>query len=488
MVNNHVQLEQLVSCYNDVSTGQDSSASSSPTLSYVDFTLWHEKVLKSPQVESDLLWWRHSLAEAAPTSKLLPFALHDRPEKASSERSIVRAIVKNADLRRMKRICSRMDVTPFHFLLAALRAFLYKYTSDEDLTLLIVNGDRPHPAFEGILGFFVNMIPLRWRGDFEGSFEDLLSQAKSLAMDALAHSQAPFDSIVETMDMGWNPRHFPLGQIAVNYQMYAKSPKYQTKDFEIYDVKVDDIATACELQLEAIEDPDNGLDLRLEYDSFLYGGDDMARFFENFSTFLQSAIHDFRQPIQEIEMCGPLELEFLREHCWSEELSSRPWRDQPLWDCIREVAHHRSESIAIKTSTGESVTYGKLLHQAEETAAYFQAAGARPGDRIGILGYPSIEVVAAMLSTSRLRCAYVPLDPNFAEQRLEYMIQDSKCSIVFFDPGMEALVSSLRSTVMSAFIPLAPKAVSPSRRLEPEHAIPEDIFYIVYTSVSASEI
>jgi non-ribosomal peptide synthetase component F len=453
----------------------------------VDFALWHEKNLKSSQVGSDLAWWKDSLAGATPTSKLLPFALHDRPEKASSERSIVRAIVKKADLKRMKRICSRVDVTPFHFLLAALRAFIYRYTSEEDLTLLVVNGDRPHPAFEGILGFFVNMIPLRWRGEFNGSFEDLLTEAKSLAIDSLAHSQAPFDSIVETMDMGWNPRHFPLGQIAVNYQMYAKSPKYLTKDFEIFDTKVDDIATACEIQLEAIEDPETGLDLRLEYDSFLYGEDDMARFFENFSTFIQSAINDFRQPIEEIEMCGPLEMRILRENCWTEELSSRTWKDQPLWVRFKEVARQHPEYIAIRTSTGETATYAELLSKAEETAAYFQGAGVRPGDRVGILGYPSIEVVAAMLSTSCLQCVYVPLDPDFAQQRLVYMIQDSKCSIVFFGPSMASLVTNLRDTTISSFLPLLTEAASLDQQLNSQDASSQDVFYIVYTSVSVRE-
>jgi amino acid adenylation domain-containing protein len=479
-------MEQIVSCYNDVSTGSGFS-NSAPELSYVDFTLWHGGILQSPEIQSTLDWWKQHLNGASPTSKLLPFAQHNRSDKASDDRRTIRTKIVKSTLKRMKRICSGVNVTPFHFILAALRSFIYRYTSEEDFTMLIINGERPHPAFEGMIGFFVNVIPLRWKGTFEDTFEDQLLQAKALAMETMAHSQAPFDSIVDTLEMGWNPKHFPLGQIALNYQMYAKSPKYTTTDFEISDVHVTDVPTACELQFEVMEDPETGLGFTLDYDSYLYSASDMDRFLENFMTFIESAVQDFRQPIEEIELCGPKELDVLQTTHWLGETSILPWMEQPLWERFVEVTHQQPRSIAVKTSDRQSITYKALKKKAEETASLLQSLGVHQGHRVGVLSHPSIEAIAAMLSMALLRCTYVPLDPNYAQGRIEYMIEDTDPFLILYGSGLDALLESLGKSSKSRFIALSASSPATAFQTHHEPGQPDDIFYVVYTSGSTGK-
>ncbi|WP_216667719.1 hypothetical protein, partial [Proteus mirabilis] len=64
----------------------------------------------------------------------------------------------------------------------------------------------------------------------------------------------------------------------------------------------EEIPTAYDLALEALEDPSTGLGLKLQYDPSLYGEGDMQRFVQNFVMFLSGAIHDHRQPIPEISI------------------------------------------------------------------------------------------------------------------------------------------------------------------------------------------
>ena len=480
-------MEQVVSCYDNFSTGGDSSAISSPRLSYVDFTLWHENVLKSSEIQSDIAWWKQNLTGASSTGKLMPFAQSNRPEKASNLRRTIFSKVKTPQLKRMKRICSSINITPFHFILAALRAFVFRYTSEEDLTILVINGERPHPSFEDVIGFFVNVIPLRWQGVFEDTFENLLLEAKIISMESMAHSKAPFDSIVEAMDMGWNPQHFPLGQIALNYQMYAKSPKYTTVDFEVQDVTVDDVPTACEIQFEVMENPETGLDLKLDYDSFLYSDKDMDRFLENFVTFIESAVQDFRQPIEEINMCGQQEYHFLQDHCWVEQKSSHRAMDLPMWERFIEVVHEQPQAIAVKDSAGNSITYMSLKTKAEDFAKLLQSSGIRAGDRVSVLSHPSIDAIAAMLGTAILRCTYVPLDPNFAQGRIEYMIENTNPSLILFGPGLDSLVAKLKQSSTPRFLSTSTLPPDAKFTLSNAPGKPEDVFYIVYTSVSIAK-
>ena len=104
------------------------------------------------------------------------------------------------------------------------------------------------------------------------------------------------------------------------------------------------------MQLEVLEDPRSGLLLRFEYDSFLYEAKDMERFFENFSTFVKSVVKDHRQPVDEIEMCGSKELDYLRSECWGVDIKENVWNEQSVIDRTMEVAERHPEKIAILTS------------------------------------------------------------------------------------------------------------------------------------------
>lgn len=455
-----------------------------PKLSYVDFTLWHDGKLQLPHIQDELKWWRKTLAGAPAASKLLPFAQNERPASSSRDRDIVRGELSKQLFKRMKRICSRLEVTSFHFVTAALRAFLHRYTGDNDLTLLVVTGERPHTDLDQVLGFFVNMVPLRSEMSGEETFDELVTQIKTQAVDALGRSQAPFDAIVEAMDVAWSPRHFPLGQIAVNYQIYAKAPTYPTVDFDIPEVRVEDMPTAFELQLEITEDEQSGLKLRLEFDSFLYSKPDMERLFQNFNTFLTSVVQDYRQPIEEVEIVGNLELTRLRSQFWMEEISTGVDDGQSLWGSFAKNAHLYPGSIAITTSGEDSITYKDLLVLAEKLAATLHNSGITPGDRVGILSCASVHTIAAMLAVSRLSGTYVALDPDFAESRLVHMIQDSSSVIVLVDQHYESLVSGMKEQTTARFMSLQSSELGDDILPPPEQHPDPYATYVTYTSVS----
>ena len=482
-------MEQFTALYDAFVQQKSLSLVVAPKITYSEFTLWHQENMRSERLMGDMRWWAETFNGSLGVSQLLPFAKFQRPLKRSSTRSILKNTLSLSLLRRLRRICARMNATPAQFLLTALRAFIFRYTQEEDLTILMIDGNRPHPDLGDILGFFVNMIPLRCHNTCDTSFEDLVGDIKQTVLDALAHSQIPFDSIVEAVKAEVNPSHFPIGQIAFNYQMYGKPPKYKTEDFTVEDVHAEDVPTACEMQLEALENPQSGINLRLEYDSFLYEAGEMERFFENFSTFLTSVVKDHRQPIDEIEMCGTNEIDYLRSECWAVDLHENAWNNQPVIDRITDMAERYPEKTAIITSDGETITYAGLLSKAQKVAFSLREAGTSPGQFVGIICYPGIPMVAAMMGVVFASCGYVPLDPKFAKGRLSYMIEDSSLSIILTGEGIDGLSEeiALFKEQPIQFLPISSASCATSLLLD-HTASGEDAFYVIYTSVSIPEI
>src|SRR5699024_5664867 len=116
------------------------------------------------------------------------------------------------------------------------------------------------------------------------------------------------------------------------------------------DIESDDIPTAADIQLEAIETSEHSLDLKIEYSTALYYDVDMERFLDNFNTFLTSCIKDHRQPIDEINMCGPLEIDFLKNNYWNTEAKENQWHGQSVLDVVSSMARQHPQAAAIKTS------------------------------------------------------------------------------------------------------------------------------------------
>ncbi|GME30265.1 uncharacterized protein K452DRAFT_301651 [Neofusicoccum parvum] len=482
-------MDQFIGLYEALAAERDTSAVASPKVTYAEFSVWHNQLLQSPQALEDLAWWQKTLEGAPAASALLPFAKSHRQAERVGERLTLEDTLPVPLLKRMKRIAAQANATPFHFLMAAFRAFVYRYTEEDDLTILMVDGNRPHPDLGDVLGFFVNMIPLRFQDHCESSFEHLLQHARTVALDALAHNAAPFDSIVSAVGVERAAgSHFPLGQMALNYQIYGKPPRHSCADFDVVDVRNDDIPTACDMSLEALEDPAAGLGLKLQYDPSLYDHADVERFLQNFVTFLSSAIRDHRQPIQEMDMCGSKELAYLREHCWKAEAVRSHWNNRSVVSRVMLFAEIQPDAVAVETSDGESITYHDFAARALKMGQKLKDAGAARGDIVAILFQPGVDMVAAMMGASLAGCGYAPLDPGFATERLHYMIQDSKASVILVAPELDSLAVEVcgHDSAVTRIIPTldgSPIAAPWSY----EEMAEDDPFYVIYTSGSSGK-
>jgi acyl transferase domain-containing protein/NADPH:quinone reductase-like Zn-dependent oxidoreductase/aryl carrier-like protein/NADP-dependent 3-hydroxy acid dehydrogenase YdfG len=474
--------DQLIGLYDALSVGGRGITSvPSPMVNYRKFSVWHNNLLDSPESLADLSWWQKTLDGASSPSALLPFAKNHRQMDRSGERQTVEDTVPIALIKRMKRLASQANATPFHFVLAALRAFVHRYTGEEDLTILMIDGNRPHPEVVDVLGFFVNMIPLRLEGHCDSTFERLLQYTRGVALDAMAHSATPFDQIVNAIAAERTPSYFPVGQIAVNYQIFGKPPTYSSVDFDLQDIRAEDIPTACDIALEALEDPNAGLTLKLQYDPSLYDRDEMERFLQNFVTFISSVIKDHRQPVDEISMCGAKELAHLRNNCWNLEPTPNHWRDRSVMSRVIMLAELHPSAVAIETSDGMKITYQGLMNRAFGVSQKLREAGAVPGTIVGIMLEPCIDMIAAMVGICLARCAYMALDLDFATERLHHMVLDTATTIVVTSAELEAKVSELGDSTMTAIV-LSDRLPAHNSWLY-DDVSQENPFYVIYTSV-----
>ena len=133
-------------------------------------------------------------------------------------------------------------------LLAGLAALLHRITGAEDLIVGAPVANRHRPELDGVIGFFLNLLPLRLRPRPDRSFRDLLAEAREVAVGAFAHQEVPFERIVDELDLERDLSRHPLFQVTLALQN-APIPPLEIPGLTATLVEVDWGTTAFDLAL-----------------------------------------------------------------------------------------------------------------------------------------------------------------------------------------------------------------------------------------------
>ncbi len=292
---------ELMGLYESLAAGRP-AALPDLAVQYADYAVWQRDWLESGVQESQLAYWTRQL------SGLPRFELPaDRPRPPRQTfRGATHAFVLPAGLSdSLRTLGQRENVTLFMLLLAGFQAMLFRYTGQSDLAVGTNVTNRGSSDLEGLIGFFVNNLVLRCDLSGNPSFRDLLHRVRSVALEAYAHQDLPFDSLVEEMqrDRERDPSRPPLFQVLFVLQN-TPGEELSLPGLEVEPFEMATSRAAFDL-LFNLYDGGEGVRGAVEYNVDLYEPGTIARLCEYFETVLLQAVSDPDLPIESIELAGP---------------------------------------------------------------------------------------------------------------------------------------------------------------------------------------
>lgn len=180
------------------------------TLQYADYAVWQHRLLSGERLQRELGFWRAELA-AAPQVLALPTDW-PRPTQADSAGAAHAFRVPAALLERLEALAHAEGASLYMVLLAAFQLLLHRLSGTDDLLLGTDVAGREASELEGLIGFFVNVLPLRSRLQPSASFVELLAATRRTCLAAFEHQALPFDRIVEALDVPRDRSRNPLVQ------------------------------------------------------------------------------------------------------------------------------------------------------------------------------------------------------------------------------------------------------------------------------------
>jgi amino acid adenylation domain-containing protein len=446
-------------------------------IQYADFAAWQRNWLSGEVLRKQLDYWRSQLSGISALE--LPA---DRPPPAEqSFRGLSeRIFLSDEVLAGIKRVASEEGATLFMTLLAALQVLLQRYTGQDDIVVGSPIANRNRTEIEGVVGFFVNSLVLRTDLSGDPTFREAVRRVREVTLKAYEFQDMPFEKLVEDLAPERNSGQNPFFQI-----MFALQNLPLRKPLEVAGLRMSLVGSktltsrfAMEMHLSETND---GLSGQLVYSTDRFDGPRIARMVGHYCRILRAVSTQPDLRLSEVPLLTDEERQRLLVD-WNQTTAEYP-NERRIHEIFEQQARRQPSAIALLCGE-RATTYGELNGNANQFAAYLREHGVGPGTLVGICMDRSIEMICAILAVLKAGAAYVPLDPSYPQERLNFMIKDSEAPVVITVELFEDVLSEsgVKVISLSRVWPLVEKHSRENVTIRAGETC--DLAYVIYTSGS----
>ncbi len=459
-----VILSELGTLYNCFSKGQPSPLPE-PERQYRHFALHRHG--QANEMRAHLAYWKDQLAQA-PSLFEWPTD-NPRPAIQSHRGGSHRFTISPQTAQRLRAMAQEEGCTTFMALLAAFQTLAFRYTGREDIITGSAIANRNRPEFEGLVGFFVNTLPLRTRLDPRMTFRELLQRVRKVTIEAYEHQDVPFERLVEELQPDRDTSYQPLIQ-TMFIQLNVPMPDTPGAGLSWLPFELDFGQSRFDLTLE-MNETGKGLEGRMEYAADLFEPATIARMGAQYETLIENILADPNTRLAELNVLPSAERQQLLVD-WNYTGLEIP--HGCLHSLFEEQVQRKPGAVAV-VHGNQKITYAELNARADAIASRLRELGAGPEKLVGICLERNLELVSGILGILKSGAAYVPLDPTYPKDRVDFMLSDSKAAMVLTQRGFAERFS--QTAVCIEDIAQVSRVITPAIQ-------PNGLAYIIYTSGS----
>ncbi len=418
--------QEIATLYDDFAQGQNPTFLEPPR-QYIAIAAWQREQLQGELLAEQLAYWQAQLADP-PGALELPT---DRPRTAAASKAARLPLVLPPALTVSLRVLSQRECVPlFVTLLAAFQTLLYRYSGQEDILVGTPVDGRRHAEAADVLGPLTDTLVLRGRLRAELFFHELLAQVHTTVEGARTHQDIPFARLAVAL----RPRRdldTPLFQVlfALHEVPVAGSPPGAPA------FSHRELAPVLALHDLGLVLADDRSQLRgwLEYNADLFDTTTIARLSGHFLVLLESIVANAQQRLADLTILTDDERRMLLID-WNRTESA-----YPIQGCIQALFEAQVARIPHNLAvigTHQRLSYSELNRRANQLAHYLRRQHIGPETRVGICVERGPAMLVGLLAILKAGAAFVPLDPSFPPERLAFMLEDSRATMLITQEEM----------------------------------------------------
>ena len=463
---------KIIDIYSCLLKNQTISVENAP--SYIDYIESEQKYLESEKFRKDKLFWEDKFNTCPSCTSFSQKNSQNASQKAK------RKIFSLDNSSKIVEFCKNTDLSVFTFLMTVFSIYLYRISGVEDIIIGSPILNRNGLKEKNMMGLFINTLPVKIEIHDNPSFSALAKHVSDTQFSMFRHHKFPYSRILE----------FVRDKYKFSNNLYDTIISYQNArdNSDTSDVKYTtnwDFNGAISNSLDIhIYDLDNTGILKLFYDYRLdkFSEDDITDIHNRILYIIDQIISNPDILVNDLEIVTPEEKNILL-YDFNDTSLDYP-KSKTINELFEEQVLATPEKIAV--AFGDStLTYYELNKKANQLANFLRKEkNIKSNTFVGILTKRSLEMAVGILAILKAGATYVPIDPEYPEDRVSYMIEDSGAKLILVDNYTQDLYK-LKNVVN---IDLSNEFYNNySDENLPVLNTPDDLMYLIYTSGSTGK-
>lgn len=458
-------INQLVKFFNNELNNTDEEINAP---SYLDFITSEKEYISSEKHIKDEQFWKEYLEDIKE-----PVSLKDEISKVSIKAKRYSVKLSEELHAKIMDYTKTNKMSPYALFLAALSTYIYRVRNADDFILGTPILNRSNFKEKQMVGMFVSVIPIRMKLEDNTKFFDLVKNTGLETMNLFRHQKYPIVKTLENIHSNTDLKG-QIYNIIISYQN-ARSNIVNSESFStewLFNGNIQE-----DLQIHIMDMDNEGvLNINYDYKSDLFDITEIKYLHERIMAIIEDGINNIDVNIKDIRIMGQHEENKVLYEFNNTTIDDYP-KNMTIVDLFEKQAKKTPDNVAL-VFEDKQMTYREFNDKSNQLANFlrFEKRIAR-NDVVAILNKRGFEMIISIFGIIKAGAAYLPIDPEYPQERINYMIKNSDSKLVITD--MENINISSNVINLNDFN----YSKYETSNLEKTNEI-EDLIYIMYTSGS----
>ncbi|HDR8112236.1 TPA: amino acid adenylation domain-containing protein, partial [Bacillus cereus] len=309
------------------------------------------------------------------------------------------------------------------FFITMLLIYMNKTIYKKDLVIGTPVFNRTSKEQKGMVGMFTSTVPCRFNIDTESKIEDVINLINRELKLCFLNQKYPYDLLIKDLDL-IKDGYDSLFKVCVNYYNSQYENKLNGMDVKIKEYYCGNQSYSLQLTIKEWEE--DNITLNFDYKNHEYSDEQIRGMYEAIINITNQVLGNENIVINDVNLVNSEENSY-KIYDFNSTTSYYP--KKTACELFEEQVIKTPDKIALEFKD-ETLTYKELNEKANQLANYLRGKGIDKHSIIAIMEIHSIELLISILGVLKSGATYLPIDPVYPIDRINYMLEDSKSNML----------------------------------------------------------
>ncbi len=440
-------------------------------IQYKDFSEWQNALFRSDSIKAQEDYWIKQFEGEIPVLNLNTD--YQRPAVQSFEGDSIQLEVDKELTNKLRQIAKDTGSTMYMVLLSTFNILLSKYSGQEDIIVGSPIAGRPHADLDNIIGMFVNTLAMRNYPNGEKTFKEFLKEVKENALGAYENQDYQFEELVEKLNVARDFSRNPLFDVMFTLQNVDMG-EIEVAGIKLKPHNLENKISKFDMNVEAVELV-NSMSINIQYCTKLFSRTTIERMYRHLENIIQAVTENIDIKLSQVDMLTEEERQQILID-FNNTKADYP-KDKTIHQLFEEQAEKTPDNIAV-VYEDKSLTYRELNERANQVARVLRNKGVSTDNIVAIMVEKSLDMIVGIMGVLKSGGAYLPIDPEYPKDRIEYMLEDSEAIMLLTQKSVSTDISySGEAIILDEY-----ETCHEDKNNLEAIAKPANLAYIIYTS------